>query len=33
MPDASTHALLQYCYNQFTFLSGLLPSLFIAENR
>ena len=26
-------ALLQHCYNEFTFLSRFLPSLFIAENR
>ena len=33
MPDAFGEALLQHCYNEFTFLSRFLPSLFIAENR
>ena len=33
MPDAFAEALLQHCYNEFTFLSRFLPSLFIAENR
>jgi DAPG hydrolase-like protein len=32
-PDAFAPALLQHCYNEFTFLSRFLPSLFIAENR
>ena len=33
VPDAFAIALLQHCYNEFTFLSRFLPSLFIAENR
>ncbi len=33
VPDALGIALLQHCYNEFTFLSRFLPSLFIAENR
>jgi hypothetical protein len=33
VPDAFAVALLQHCYNEFTFLSRFLPSLFIAENR
>jgi hypothetical protein len=33
VPDAFAPALLQHCYNEFTFLSRFLPSLFIAENR
>lgn len=33
LPDAFAHALLMHCYNEFTFLSRLLPSLFSAENR
>jgi hypothetical protein len=32
-PDQFGRALLQHCYNEFTFLSRFLPSLFIAENR
>jgi hypothetical protein len=32
-PDPFGQALLQHCYNEFTFLSHFLPSLFIAENR
>lgn len=32
-PDAFGQALLMHCYNEFTFLSRFLPSLFIAENR
>lgn len=32
-PDALGQALLQHAYNEFTFLSRFLPSLFIAENR
>jgi hypothetical protein len=32
-PDAFGRALLMHCYNEFTFLSKFLPSLFIAENR
>lgn len=33
VPDVFGIALLQHCYNEFTFLSRFLPSLFIAENR
>jgi hypothetical protein len=33
VPDRLAGALLQHCYNEFTFLSRFLPSLFIAENR
>lgn len=33
VPDAFAPALLQHCYNEFTFLSRFLPSLYIAENR
>lgn len=33
VPDELGIALLQHCYNEFTFLSRFLPSLFIAENR
>lgn len=33
VPDIAGQALLQHCYNEFTFLSRFLPSLFIAENR
>jgi hypothetical protein len=33
VPDRFAVALLQHCYNEFTFLSRFLPSLFIAENR
>ncbi len=33
VPDEFAPALLQHCYNEFTFLSRFLPSLFIAENR
>ncbi|MFO1466750.1 MAG: hypothetical protein U1F35_09980 [Steroidobacteraceae bacterium] len=32
-PDEFGRALLQHCYNEFTFLSRFLPSLYIAENR
>jgi hypothetical protein len=32
-PDHFGRALLQHCYNEFTYLSRFLPSLFIAENR
>ncbi len=32
-PDKFGVALLQHCYNEFTFLSRFLPSLYIAENR
>ena len=31
--DAFGQALLMHCYNEFTFLSRFLPSMFIAENR
>ena len=31
--DEFGQALLMHCYNEFTFLSRFLPSLFIAENR
>ena len=33
VPDVFAAGLLQHCYNEFTFLSRFLPSLFIAENR
>ena len=33
VPDAMGPALLAHCYNEFTFLSRFLPSLFGAENR
>lgn len=33
VPDILGRALLMHCYNEFTFLSRFLPSLFIAENR
>lgn len=33
IPDVAGPALLAHCYNEFTFLSRFLPSLFIAENR
>lgn len=33
VPDTMAVGLLQHCYNEFTFLSRFLPSLFIAENR
>ena len=33
VPEIAGQALLQHCYNEFTFLSRFLPSLFIAENR
>lgn len=32
-PDTFGRALLMHCYNEFTFLSRFLPSLFSAENR
>jgi DAPG hydrolase-like protein len=32
-PDPLGGALLQHCYNEFTFLSRFLPSLYVAENR
>lgn len=33
VPEIAGQALLQHCYNEFTFLSRFLPSLFMAENR
>jgi DAPG hydrolase PhiG domain len=33
VPEIAGQALLQHCYNEFTYLSRFLPSLFIAENR
>lgn len=33
VPEIAGQALLQHCYNEFTFLSRFLPSLFAAENR
>ncbi|GAB2471033.1 DAPG hydrolase family protein [Jatrophihabitans fulvus] len=33
VPGAFGIALLQHCYNEFTFLSRFLPSLFVAEHR
>jgi len=33
VPEIAGQALLEHCYNEFTFLSRFLPSLFIAENR
>ncbi len=33
VPDVFAMALLQHCYNEFTFLSRFLPSLFIGEHR
>lgn len=33
VPDAFGIALLQHCYNEFTFLSRFLPSLYIGDNR
>lgn len=33
IPDATAPALLAHCYNEFSFLSRFLPSLFVAENR
>jgi hypothetical protein len=32
-PDELGRALLQHAYNEFTFLSRFLPSLYVAENR
>jgi hypothetical protein len=32
-PTVFGQALLQHCYNEFTFLSRFLPSLYLAENR
>ena len=32
-PDLLGPALLQHCYNEFSFLSRFLPSLYVAENR
>ena len=33
VPDPIAPALLAHCYNEFSFLSRFLPSLFGAENR
>jgi hypothetical protein len=33
LPDTFGVALLQHCYNEFTFLSRFLPSLFLGEHR
>ena len=33
IPDVTGPSLLAHCYNEFTFLSRFLPSLFTAENR
>ncbi len=33
LPDEFGRALLMHCYNEFTFLSRFLPSLYVAENR
>lgn len=33
IPDVAAPALLAHCYNEFTFLSRFLPSLYLAENR
>lgn len=33
VPTEFAPALLQHCYNEFTFLSRFLPSLFIGDNR
>jgi len=33
VPEIAGQALLQHCYNEFTFLSRFLPSLYVAENR
>ena len=33
IPEAFAVALLQHCYNEFTFLSRFLPSLCVAETR
>ncbi|NDY93221.1 DAPG hydrolase family protein [Ideonella livida] len=33
LPDRFGTALLQHCYNEFTFLSRFLPSLYIAQHR
>jgi hypothetical protein len=33
VPDDLGTALLQHCYNEFTFLSRFLPSLYVAEHR
>jgi len=33
VPDKFGEALLKHCYDEFTFLSRFLPSLYIAENR
>jgi len=33
VPDAFGAALLQHCYDEFTFLSRFLPSLYLGDNR
>ena len=33
LPDQFGPSLLKHCYDEFTFLSKILPGLFIAENR
>jgi len=33
VPEVFAQALVQHCYNEFTFLSRFLPSLFIGEHR
>lgn len=33
LPDAIAPALLQHCYDEFTYLSRFLPSLYIGEHR
>lgn len=33
VPEVAAPALLAHCYNEMTFLSRFLPSLFVAENR
>lgn len=33
IPDEFGRALLMHCYDEFTFLSRFLPSLYVAENR
>lgn len=33
IPDATGPSILAHCYNEFSFLSRFLPSLYVAENR
>jgi hypothetical protein len=33
VPEQFGQALLMHCYNEFTFLSRFLPSLYVGENR